>query len=263
MPDKDAKGLRSDHESLTDEALIRFNRRGLIPGPEESPEAFCKRATFCVATTPWAKEQTLRLKTLYDSAPDWAEIYYSRAKLKPWEGACTWIEGDRAKVQLHPRLQHEKPLHGLYTLEELLTHELAHVGRMAFNEPVYEEFLACQTALQSQRRFLRTLHLAPYESMLTALLSWAPLFWGTGALWPLALALLATAMKIASRVSAFCRCRRRLETLTERPLAVLYRLTDKEIAKFARMTPEAIAEYAAREKNRSLRWRAIALCYLG
>ena len=71
---------------INDDALLEYFYRGLIPGPEESEEAFLARVQQAkpLAHPEW-DDIALPFKI------DWVPITYSNHKIAWWEGAATWI----------------------------------------------------------------------------------------------------------------------------------------------------------------------------
>ncbi|HEY5235722.1 MAG TPA: hypothetical protein VIJ14_06055, partial [Rhabdochlamydiaceae bacterium] len=81
---------------IDDNALLEYFHRGLIPGPEESEEAFLKRIQQVkpLAHPEW-DEVSVPFKI------DWVPISYSNHKIAWWEGAATWIsEEELPSIQL-------------------------------------------------------------------------------------------------------------------------------------------------------------------
>ena len=254
--------------SWTDADLAALNARGLIPGPGESESAFRRRANSCPASAFSCAAQAL---TTYDIAPDWVALHYRNKGLRPWHAAVTWIEEDgRAHIQLRHIFKRKERFLGLYTAKEILTHELAHVGRSAFNEPLFEEFIAYKTDSSALRRLLGGGLLQPKDGALTALAAIALLLLGGDPLLAATLlcaalpALLAVQMcaKSLARRRLWARAKGRLQSIVPgKEEAVLYRLTDAEIHTFSRSTPQDILAYAHAAKDNSLRWRVIHLVY--
>lgn len=282
--------------------LLNYSRQGLIPGPGESGEAFFRRAEYCLALQmhledklPFfsegpssheamedACEQTSRL---YDVAPRWVPVFFSNYRLMPWHGGCAWIfqlddaSPTAAFFQLRQAFERKKSYLGLYDRQELMAHEIAHVGRMMYEEPKFEEILAYRTSKSAFRRWWGPLVQSSAESMwfmvslLAVLLADAYLLlWGEAnyfwqALWlkavPLGL-IVAAILRLIWRQSL---CRRALNAieaaLGESCLAqaVLYRLTDAEITAFASMLPQEVHVYAKAQK--CLRWHLLRAAYFG
>ena len=71
-----------------------------------------------------------------------------------------------ALIQLRSRFRTHQRYSGIYERDELIAHELAHVGRMMFEEPVFEELLAYRTAKSPLRRWLGPLISSSKETLL-------------------------------------------------------------------------------------------------
>src|ERR1700722_15718294 len=155
---------------ISDAHLLELNSQGLIPGPDETEETFLSRAEYClnlrekmseklqesplsVFDKPSSVEEYLApalqlTERLYQFAPAWIPLFFSNYKLAPWHGGCAWIfqteEGTEtaAFLQLRKAFAQKKSYLKIYARDELIAHELCHVGRMCFEEPRFEEILA-------------------------------------------------------------------------------------------------------------------------
>lgn len=103
-------------------------------------------------------------ESLFYIRPDWIPFSYSKKGLALWEGGATWIEKGSARIQLKSK---KNPF--LYSMEEILSHELVHAVRASFDSPQFEEILAFQTSVNPVRRFLGPLFSSPNESLLFVL----------------------------------------------------------------------------------------------
>lgn len=147
----------------------------------------------------WAR---LHLRALFDVEIDHVPIEYSAEGLRPWEGAVTWIEKGKARIQLHPRLKTGSLFFGLYSRDEILAHELVHALRAHLNAPRYEEYLAYWTAPRAHRRLLGPLFEKAWE---------APLLIASFLLPPVgALFLLALSLRLIRRQRRLARAYRNL-----------------------------------------------------
>lgn len=274
---------------IDDNILLDYDRQGLIPGPKETEEQFLARANYCLSLRETLiKENSAELPSgsfddqegllqqgcnemekNYLIRPTWVPLAVSSQHLAPWHGGATWI------FQLHE----SSPLGALLqvrrrpwwiSVKEVITHELSHIGRMAFEEPEYEEILAYHTSNSSLRRWIGAIVQTKMESfwfvlslLIVLLFDISSLFWGNYTLFlhvqwvkllPIGLALWGI-QRLAKRISRFSRTLEKLGTLSKHPLAVAYRLTDREIKIFSAMNGEQILNYADRQD--SLRWRII------
>jgi hypothetical protein len=267
-------------QEITDQQLITLSREGFIPGPEESIDQFERRVAACRALRPQDEiselssahpEALTQVQTLFDVAPSWVPLVYSNRGMPPWQGAAACIaeasdNTDVVWIQLRRALRTRPRLWGLYTRDELIAHELAHVGRMAFNEPIFEELLAYRTA-SPWRRHWAALIQTPLEALLlllaflvaslanTLILFFVPtlysvLFW-------LQLLPFGLIFYLILRLSYRQRQLNRCQYLLGLPLT--YRLTDAEIIRFGRMERAEITAYATQAQ--SLRWRLLRAVY--
>lgn len=286
---------------LTDEQLIEFNRQGLIPGPNESEEAFLTRARYCLGLKseineklqlPFSEQGSSEVlqpaleetRKEYDLAPAWIPLFFSNHHLLPWHGGCAWIfqqseeSPTAAFMQLRSAFLHSEKYLGLYTRKELIAHELCHVGRMCFEEPRFEEILAYRTSPSGLRRWLGAIAQSSWETMAFFLLLCLILAIDLYALafdvpleslaW---LKLLPFGMfgagfsRLIMRQQQFDHCLANLQRLLkdrQKALAVIYRLTDSEIISFSRQAADCFQDVLNDRKGSSLRWRCIEKAYL-
>lgn len=280
--------------SLTNDQLLALNRRGLIPGPNEDEPAFLQRVEYCLqlskhlevpVQTDVLAEPNKDMVYLYDTNIDWIPVVFSNERLAPWHGGCAWIfqfsddTPTAAFIQLRKVFAHQTYFLGIYSRDELMMHELVHVGRMKFEEPRFEELLAYETSSSLFRRWLGPLIQASWESILFIMVLVAILildlyFVFTGHLeglesamylkiLPLVMIAIAFLRLVRKRIQ-FQRCIERLETTLQcgrEARAVAYRLTDKEIVAFGKFTSDQIRQYAQVQSQSELRWKVIALAY--
>ena len=244
-------------------SLIEHNRRGLIHGPDESDEGFLERvkgADVC------EKAPSSRLaKKLFDIEADWVTLHYNDRRLRLWEGGCTWVEPEKVTIQLRKAFETQNSYFG-YARDEIIAHELVHVVRGSFEEPIFEEILAYQTSPSSFRRFLGPIFRSSKES--TFFLG-ALFLAGICALFQpyvyLGVPLLISAgvLRLLRARRFFKQTQKRLATLVgmEKTLAVMLRLTDREIIRFSKMEKEQIVSYAVKMSRSHLRWQQIRLAY--
>lgn len=236
---------------LTTSQLRSANRRGLIPGPDEPDELFTKRFLEACSSPP-----SLLLPT-FDLEIDWLPVAYSNKGLLPWHGGALFFEEDgRVRVQLRKTLQTKKQLYFLYSKKELLEHEALHAVRREFNEPLFEEMLAYQTATSAFRRACGPLVQTTAGAslfLLAAFVSW----WSA---WPFILISGIGLFKLAWRRRQFLACRAKLTRLVGlKAQALMIRLTDAEILHFSKVPIEEI-ERSLLESS-SLRHKMIQASY--
>ncbi|HEV8052304.1 MAG TPA: hypothetical protein VGP47_07410 [Parachlamydiaceae bacterium] len=288
---------------LSEEKLLHLNKIGLIPGPGEEIEAFSKRVDYSLNLKDSLPEELLanlsgdelqksdvlsqscnHLKKLYDCAPDWTPLFFSNYKLPFWHGGCAWIfqiaedSPTSALIQLRRTFRHSPKYLGIYNREELLTHELSHVGRMMFQEPKFEELLAYQTSNSAFRRWLGPLVQSSTESALFLLFLFMLIVFDVFliasnrpdaylmALWlkiiPVAFIALAL-VRLWKKQKTYAECINKLSECVgpDKAKAVAFRLQDNEIVRFAKMKPAEIKEYAADRMKDELRWQVIYKAY--
>jgi len=284
---------------MEDSKLIEWNSRGLIPGPKETEKDFQERGGFCLLlknellkevsipeSVPGNLSEILvpvlnSTKDLYGISPDWVPVFFSNWRLSPWHGGAAWIFQLKENSPLGAILQLRKPFYkqkhylGIYDRNELMSHEFAHVGRMAFEEKKYEELLAYRSSKKGFTRYFGPIIQSAFESRLIIyllatlfLMDLYFLFQGSlqaylqtqsFKLLPLALILFAL-YRLRKRQSTLNNAEKKLQSLTPHASAVLYRLTDKEITLFAKSSPSTIQTYI--KADPSLRWKVIRLSYI-
>ncbi len=144
-----------------EERLKEWNLEGLFPAPGESEERFERRVSFCLSLREWwgTSEEGRLLGTdwrysaqfldlfapttekLYGIRPSWVPVLFTHRHLLPWHPASTWIfslerrpsSGMGACIVIRSRFLRSN------FLRELLAHEMAHVARMGYEEPQFEE----------------------------------------------------------------------------------------------------------------------------
>lgn len=285
---------------LSDDKLLNYNKQGLIPGPCEEEQSFIERAEYCLhlhgklgARLPFpiedeghanilmaAVEETA---SLYDFAPKWVPIFFSNYQLTPWHGGCAWIfqmeenEPTSAFFQLRSVFKKSSKYLGIYDRNELIAHELVHVGRMMFEEPKFEEILAYKTSKNAFRRWCGPIVQSSTESIIFVCLLMPIIFfdlyfifsdnslWYWKMMWlkllPLGLVLYA-ALRLFYRQLLFQKTLGNLSAiLGAKALAeyVTVRLTDAEIENFSSWSINQIKHYI--ESQNCLRWRTIILSY--
>lgn len=251
--------------------MIELGSDGFIPGPFEDEQTFLKRVDYCrqLRTELDFKEipqdaldESFAItKPLFGIAPSWIAVSFSNHQLPFWVGGCAWIFQQKensptgAFIQLRNSFKHSAAFL-FYTRKELMAHELAHVGRMAFEEPKYEEVLAYRTAPTKFRKFLGPLFTKSSQMMLFMtvmififLVDLGALWWGGWSsyigVFPLKLiplgALAAMLGTLVVKQLKFSRLEKRF------PLPFLYCLTDLEIDSFDKMSDEQVKTYASQQ----------------
>ncbi|MCE5318281.1 MAG: hypothetical protein LLG04_13095 [Parachlamydia sp.] len=254
--------------------LLALNKEGLIPGPNETLEAFQERVQttkeiFTTQTTAipahhwqWATEQ---LQALFDFAPRWCAANYSSKGLAPWQAAATWIYVKQVySIQIRP----SRWVFWLVNRNELLAHEAVHMARAAFNEPKTEELFAYLTSSAKWRQVIGPLFKNPRETLVFMA------FIGAGSLWQIAEAVVdgfsfsSLCFGIAAILCAgwslrLFHMRYRLAQAAKHLMphlrnpthvrAVLFRLTDREIIQ--------LSTGRLPDSSPDMRWRLLRVAY--
>lgn len=248
---------------MTDDELIFLNHEGFIPGPSESEEEFVRRVQKTRALAEksnindghwsWAR---LHLKELFEFEAKSLPVFYSNKKLAPWQGAACWInELNIPELQLREGFRKGRYLFGLYSRDEILSHEAIHAARAAFNEPENEEFFAYASSTKRWRQVLGPFIASPWQIWLLWGLLVGSFFFSILALG----AFLFLGMKFYRLISQHRRLahaslllQARLKDV-KKVRALLLRLTDREI--------RDLASGKWIEPDGSLRFRLIQLAY--
>ncbi|WP_213105399.1 hypothetical protein [Candidatus Protochlamydia amoebophila] len=284
----------------------KWNQEGFIPGPEESEVNFKQRVAFCenlkqkfirnteldipfdesdLASQVIVQEAAEETKQIYGIAPHWPPLFFNNYQLAPWHAGCAWIfrldEQTPTAAFLQLRAQFKERLNylGIYNRKELLVHELAHVGRMMYTEPQFEEILAYQSSHSRLRRFLGPIVQSSKESLLFILL--------LGVILVTNLALLMTDISLATtfmlglqlipiffvglalgrlfrKQYLINRCRKVLENhLPNKQVAnhFLYRLLDSEIRIFACSSRTEMQTFIQNQAVNNFRWKFLVSLY--
>lgn len=277
--------------------LRTWSDQGLIPGPEEALPDFEVRCRYCLNLKD-SIQATLKETLPFDAAPlpsllweevhqvtsthfgikpDWVPVFFSNKQLAPWQGGAVWIfqQSEQSPLGAFIQLKHafakQKTFLGIYDRTELMSHECAHIGRMLFDEPEFEEMLAYSTSKNAFRRWLGPLIksarqirgfmiflvaiimmdiavLAMNQTSLYFDLMWLKLI-------PAGMILMGL-WGLHKRHQAFDLCLANLKSLYPKEAsAIQFRLTDKEIYLFAKSAPQSIEQYI--EAQECLRWQAI------
>lgn len=284
---------------ISDQKLIEYDKLGLIPGPTEDEFTFLRRAEYCLelketlaketnghlplpqteqVTAPLLDEGLSLSERLYGIAPTWIPLALSNEKLAPWHGGCAWIFQWKensplgALLQLRKGWQTKKRMFGMYKRNEVIAHELAHVGRMAFEEPKNEELFAFQSSSSWLHRILGPIVNSSIEAMALFLLLFFSLLGdlfliSTGSIdlyvkaqWlkliPLGLVGW-WGIRLWLKHKTQKRCLAALGSHISNSKWLLYRLTDKEIYIFGKMNFEKVLSYAENAKKKTLRWQLL------
>jgi hypothetical protein len=266
---------------ISDSELLEYNRIGWVPGPHEDEERFLKRIQslqqqplaanemrhYCPIPQEQKGPALERVKNIFGVCPDWVEMFYSNQKLAPWHGGAAEMlleengELSGAYLQLRRAFQQQRSLLSrLYSRDEILTHELAHIGRMAFDEPCFEEFFACLTSTKRWRFWLGPLLTATWEVILFFIVMLMSIVMMQPLLLVTMLGLFAARLIYRHRVFRHA-YKHLIDVVGDRRLAmaVMYRFTDEEIRLFAQLNASEIKVFIHSHKAKTLRWRSIAL----
>lgn len=280
-----------------------WNAMGLIPGPSEGIEDYQKRVDYCLNLKKhiakdlgieennfannhkWLPSAWTITKPLFGIAPEWVPLYFSHTKLAPWHGGCAWIfqMGENlpvaALLQLRKSFLKQSSFGGLYKKDELIAHELAHVGRMCYEEPKFEEFFAYQTSSSWFRQTFGPIVQSSYESLLFVFVLFFTVFFE---LWMMinqqpfnsllswcvrAFPLIVVGygcLRLAYRWKLFKRTQSNLAQIIPDQSEVnclMYRLTDREIASFAQFQGEQIRNYFYLNQSGSFRIHVLNALY--
>ncbi len=263
---------------VQDSELLSYNKQGLFPGPKEAERDFLNRvnsflsASYLIDNV--CSESLDTAERLYDIKPSWVQIEYTNLGLRFWEAAQVESSPNYFRFRLRKSfLNHPKYL-GIYSKEEILAHEFAHVGRMNFPPSRFEEIFAFQTSKRF-REVIGPLFSTPNQSFAVVVLSTmsllgdfllkeTPYVWAFFKALPL-FYLGYLGIKLLSTRRQYSRALKKMGALvkdSQKAKHILYRLTGKEIQKFSRSRLKTIELYMEGQKSKELRWRLIHLAYL-
>ena len=242
--------------------LKNLYQKGFLVGPLETEEVFLKRVSQVNALL---KDPRLLLTKISIPTNDFfikvpSLICFRSSKQLPfWFGAMTWICQWDQNTQV-PILQLSKKQKFKWLDEDdVITHELLHAKRAAFNEPQFEEILAYRTSKYAWRRNLGPLFQKQWESFFflfsIILLVIAPLFSPEKTLilyFPALFFTLFTSFRLIKNQWIVSRALKHLRKTVSNPEIILEMLTDDEITKFALKKENEI-------DRTSLRWKQITL----
>ncbi|HRD55484.1 MAG TPA: hypothetical protein PLC42_03715 [Parachlamydiaceae bacterium] len=278
---------------MNNEKLLELNSLGLIPGPSESEANFFERAAYCLQIKSrfeealpagqFSEEALKKVKKLFDISPGWTPFFFSSYQLMPWHGGAAWIFQENedlptsAFFQLKPAFKTNSSYLKVYSRDELIAHEMAHVGRMMFDEPQFEELLAYRTSSSFFRRFFGPIVQSSKESLLFVaslflafvadffFLAFDETLYFEAAFKAFPFILLALALfRLLKKQYIFSKAFNSLKNMVqneEKAEAILYRLQDKEIELFSRLSESEIKAYIKKNQENDLRFRLIYLKY--
>jgi hypothetical protein len=247
---------------LSDKELVDLGARGILPGPHETDRDFLHRIKEKGADIPLPAA----IEKLFSISPDWVKISHSNKGLLPWQGGFAQMDEESVSIQIR---KGKGKIWGIYSRDEIVSHELVHAARMAFEEPIFEEILAYQTSDSKFRRFYGPIFRTSNESLffLTSLLAlgivnlfymipWVMLLWGGTLLSYFLVRLHANQKKFRQAHEKI----RKLVGSEKKALSFLLSLTDEEIFSFSRLTHLQMESYVHQQS--SLRWRQLRLRFL-
>lgn len=255
--------------------LKALNTRGILCGPFESCKDLQRRAGVLELIK--KNPQLLNSAKSFDSVSfhepmryreldleiSWLPCCFSTKKLSPWEPAAIWLM--ECEQIILPLLQMKPDIKRLK--KDITKHEMVHAARSAFDEPVYEEFLAYATFPSRWRKGLGPLFRSSKESMVFVLLSALPLLevflpLQIGLLFiPILSFMMILFMRLSLHTRIFKRMLRTIKQIfeVEAPLQVALRLSDQEIRLFGVCSLEEVTQYIF--EQHCTRWHQILSSY--
>lgn len=284
------------------ETLMNLDERGFIIGPEEDARRYATRlasleiniseieeqlsaeGTLDMAGFSLSSEQRIppelfeevaeKTKTLYRFSVDWVPGFFINPKFSWLFGGCAiyGVDPDFFALFIIRKSFEKNPNWLIYNRDELLSHELCHIARIAFEGNVYEETNAYQTASSKFRRNYGGLFRTQADTFIllgsTFLLFITQIFrvLYMPALAPAVMAcwgiLIAFAAWIFLRhkvgIGKRARAINNLSTVAgENAEAVCFRCTDEEVYQIAALSADSVKEYIAKKAGENLRWSVI------
>lgn len=265
---------------LHKEELKHLGEEGLIPGPDETDEAFVERIDILKKSShPFFEGKTFEkwdpnYSDLLGAKPDWIPLNFSNKKLLPWQGGVMWaLDGKVPMIQLRKGFKKGRFL--MYSKEEVLLHETVHALRLSFNEPQFEEILAYYLSDSKWRKWFGPLFRSPNQALffvslvlLSLVIQVAPFFLLSSFIFPYIqwmtfLPFADLLLRFAILVKDHRTLKKTLKNLSKIfprqknvfPIAV--RLKDSEIQMFGIEEMEKSLEYIEKIAPKSLRWQQI------
>ncbi|MBN1914934.1 MAG: hypothetical protein JW769_03490 [Parachlamydiales bacterium] len=279
---------------FSDKQLIQWNREGWFPGPHEKEQEFYQRVQIGKnffynpeksSLPQWANHRVYpsrynwvlaHLHSLFDIIPEEIYVFFSKKSLRAFEGGAFWTlsmeKSHVPLVQLHETLQ-KKSLYGIYSLEEILSHELIHACRLGFEDHSIEEFFAYMSSSSAFRKIFGPLFSSPREVGvffiilgIVLLCSWVSPF-SIFTLWAHMLFLGASGFflwRLFYRRWKWNRCYKKFCALFKDPSkarAMMFRLSKREMEEFSRLSREEIVATVTSRAKVNYRWKIIVLAY--
>jgi len=268
-----------------DDDLVSLSRQGFWIGPDESKEQFLKRVKLTQESLKGSATSCRLLQSRIDHITDAKYDFimkdipwtFDNTGLSMWEGAALWIEDHSGisvpHVQLKTGFKKGKWL--FYSIDEVVSHELFHAARVAYNEPKYEEILAYTSSNNFVRKTLGPIFQSPKESLffvcllffclfldivLSIFYSFFSIFYSIPCLYLAYLSL--RLYRKHRRIRTIKRTMRKLVESDKELNGIICRLTDKEIEDFAHYTDCQIMDYFLQNKDKHLRIENIFSLYL-
>lgn len=250
-----------------DKDLINLNKHGIFAGPYEEKYSFLMRVDQLYQHAPIYPTVFPRvLSELYDINPDHLEVIFTNEGLDVWEAGCTWILENKLTIQLRKSLKTSNYWLGMYSRDEILSHEAVHAVRAKFQDPLFEEILAYQTSFRWWRRWLGPLFQSSNEAYFflfcmlasTGLILYTPFLGGVCAF----LAPLYFGTRLGILHYYFLKAKKKIRKMIGvPPLWVLLRFTDYEIRMFATQPIPVLEKYVHKQRQNNIRWQQIYLAY--
>lgn len=259
-------------KKYSDQELLKINSLGIIPGPQETLEAFYNRLDHIRSFLACKHCSALDfLKNVYDVFPSWVDIEESNEALAPWFLGMTEVSEDHFLCSVRKKGAWQ---YRFCRQEEVIAHELIHASRMEFNEPIFEEFFAYWHSKSYLRRMFGPVFRCPKEVyyLLTGFsanfaVDIGSLFFNFVFLSCIVKSLLFTYLifltsryVISKRIFFSC-YNKLLSIVGTSAKAVLFRLSDMEIKQFARLSHSEITRFIANKAKSDLRFYIIQLAY--
>lgn len=253
--------------------LSYWNKQGVFIRHGESELDYYSRTSKITIYNSIGSETSLL--QVYDFTPQWIEVSYSDTGIHFFEAGCSWIEdGDNPghiRIQLKKHFQNHEKLFGLYSKEEVITHEYVHAARFLFSESKYDEHFCYYLSkgrglLGNIRALLGPLFQSPHEIGILAILLVLAVV--TQFLYPilsmffliLPIAFFSTTIaRLLIRWKRWIFCKKKLSMILPNPLFLMLRLTDDELEFFAKSDSQKIRNWV--DEQTSFRWKTLQHIY--
>ncbi|MCH9631321.1 MAG: hypothetical protein S4CHLAM37_13430 [Chlamydiia bacterium] len=254
--------------------LVSLKSKGILAGPDESLCDLTKRVKLIEQFSLNSAEMKEKLgfnptkfmkitDNILELEIDWLFELKKRSTCSFLQPACTWIhhlDGMNYPIIAISKIRKDMK-------SEALRHELVHIVRASFNEPIYEEYIAYAFSKSKWRAFLGPIFRHSYECLgfvcISLMVSLLQLFIETSwySVGTYAFLVAAGFARLIYHHRVFKKALKAISNVfrVDSPEKIAIFLTDYEIRYFSKKDNSEIKKYI--KKQKSPRWQQILLSY--